>query len=111
LLLTRLCRHVHYSSVVNNLLHEVKGLLEQVKHSGTRYCPRNRRILCSVHITLTSQGMAVYCPSAGQSIFLILWHFMTIQAAVVAPLLFAAMRYLETTFECNISQSYTAYIC
>jgi hypothetical protein len=56
--------------------------------------------------------MAVYCPSARQSILIILWRFMTIQTAVWRRVqVFAAVQYLETTFECNTSQSYTAYIC
>ena len=33
LLFMRLCRHIHYSSVVNNVLHRVKALLKQVKQT------------------------------------------------------------------------------
>lgn len=108
MLLTRLCRHIHYSSVVDNVLHKVRAFFKASEtHVGARDCPRDLPILRSVHITPTSQEMAVYCASAGQSIFLILWRFMTMQTAVVAPRLSVCSCALfgESMFECNLSQS------
>ena len=48
MLLVRLRRHIHYSSVVDNVLHKVKAFLKHVKHTWVQETVRDTFESCVV---------------------------------------------------------------